>query len=231
MPTEGGEMPAEGDQSDAPTNVEAPVAKKPTSLPVADDVEKPKFKEKEKLTRVRYIGYIQSVRKIQTKTGKLMCVALCDGIHFRFSIVVFPKDYDALGNLLQDNLIAVVEGNLKCNEDNGEISVIAQTVKTFSITMLRAQAMEMNLFDSKHKVRKKSANAEVIGAKTDIKPLILEIPKGASKQDLLDLKEYLRQQEFVLPVHIIVAGSTIDTKLGVRDEKDLRNWARSRWNA
>lgn len=153
---ESGENPSDAeDGGDTPMPV-AEIAKKPaTPLPPADDVEKPKSKEKEKLTRVRYIGYIQSVRKIQTKTGKLMCVALCDGIHFRFSIVVFPKDYEALGNLLQDNLIAVVEGNLKCNEENGEISIIAQTVKTFTITTLRAQAQEMNLFDPKHKVRKK----------------------------------------------------------------------------
>lgn len=229
---ESGENPSDAeDGGDTPMPV-AEIAKKPaTPLPPADDVEKPKSKEKEKLTRVRYIGYIQSVRKIQTKTGKLMCVALCDGIHFRFSIVVFPKDYEALGNLLQDNLIAVVEGNLKCNEENGEISIIAQTVKTFTITTLRAQAQEMNLFDPKHKVRKKVVG-EVAwwGIEAMVHtPVILEIPKHASKQDLLDLKEYLRQQEFVSAVHIVVAGNTIDTKFGIRDEKHLRQWAKERW--
>lgn len=178
IPLEVGENPNDAeDGADTPMPM-AEIAKKPaTPLPPADDVEKPKSKEKEKLTRVRYIGYIQSVRKIQTKTGKLMCVALCDGIHFRFSIVIFPKDYETLGNLLQDNLIAVVEGNLKCNEENGEISIIAQTVKTFTITTLRAQAQEMNLFDPKHKVRKKVAGESVTAIKTDIKPILLPIPK------------------------------------------------------
>jgi DNA polymerase-3 subunit alpha len=181
IPAEGGEMPTDGepgsDAPPAPAAVPAPEPKKPAPLPVADDVEKPKSKEREKLVRVRYIGYVQSVRKIQTKTGKLMCVALCDGIHFRFSIVIFPKDYEALGNLLQDNLIAVVEGNLKCNEENGEISVIAQTLKTFSITTLRTQAMEMGLFSASHKVRKKLATPESPAVKADVKPIVLNIPK------------------------------------------------------
>lgn len=206
-------------------------SKKSNPLPIDDDPKKnsEKIKEKEKLVRVRYVGYIQSVRKIQTKSGKLMCVALCDGIHFRFSIVVFPKDYDAMGNLLQEHLIAVVEGNLKCNEDNGEISIVAQAVKTFTITALRAQAMEMNLFDAKHKVRKKLSASDNSTEKQDHAPLVLQIPSSANKQDLLDLKEYLRQQEFVIPVHIVVAGNTIDTKFGVREAKDLKNWAKVRW--
>ncbi len=172
-------------------------SKKSDLLPIDDDSRKnsEKVKGKEKLVRVRYVGYIQSVRKIQTKSGKLMCVALCDGIHFRFSIVVFPKDYDSMGNVLQENLIAVVEGNLKCNEDNGEISIVAQAVKTFTITALRAQAMEMNLFDAKHKVRKKLNTPEKLAEKHDHAPLVLQIPSKANKQDLLDLKEYLRQQE------------------------------------
>jgi DNA polymerase III alpha subunit len=204
-------------------------SKKNDALRIDDDSKKSSEKTKEKLVRVRYVGYIQSVRKIQTKSGKLMCVALCDGIHFRFSIVVFPKDYDSMGNVLQENLIAVVEGNLKCNEDNGEISVVAQAVKTFTITALRTQAIEMNLFDAKHKVRKKLTAPENSAEKHDPAPLVLQIPSTANKQDLLDLKEYLRQQELIVPVHIVVAGKTIDTKLGVKEAKDLKNWAKIRW--
>jgi hypothetical protein len=63
------------------------------------------------------------------------------------------------------------------------------------------------------------------------KPVLLDIPKHASKQDLLDLKEYLKQQEYVYAVHIVISGNTIDTKLGIRDEKILRQWAKERWGA
>lgn len=242
LESEEGDMPEAGGDSPAPSTAAVAAPKKSSAMPKDDDVKGKDAKkgEKEKLTRVRYIGYIQSVRKIQTKTGKLMAVAMCEGIHFKFATVIFPKDYDTLGNLLQDNLIAVVEGNLKCNEENGEVSIIAQSLKTFTITTLRSQAQEMGLFDTKHKVRKAatavtsggtglSAGDGVSDAQIGMKPVVLEIPRGASKQDLLDLKEYLRQQEFVMPVHIIVSGNTIDTKFGVREEKDLREWAKRRW--
>ena len=110
-----------------------------------------------------------------------MCVAICDGVDFRFSIVIFPKDYEALGNLLQDHLIAVVEGNLKCNPDNGEISVIAQSLKTFNISTLRAQAKEMNLFDPKFTIRKKATATKDSLAKNAetpaVSPFVLDIPK------------------------------------------------------
>ena len=37
-------------------------------------------KEREKQIKVRYVGLIISVRKVQTKTGKLMGIALCEGV-------------------------------------------------------------------------------------------------------------------------------------------------------
>jgi hypothetical protein len=37
--------------------------------------------------------------------------------------------------------------------DNGEISVMPTGVRSFTITAMRKQAQEMNIFDPKHKVR------------------------------------------------------------------------------
>lgn len=66
-------------------------------------------KKKERDPRVRFIGLVTSVRKVQTKTGKMMAIANCDSFDFRFTIVVFPKDYDTLGNLLEEDKIVLVE--------------------------------------------------------------------------------------------------------------------------
>ena len=46
-------------------------------IPPISEVETPK-KEREKQIKVRYIGLITSVRKVQTKTGKLMAIAGCE---------------------------------------------------------------------------------------------------------------------------------------------------------
>lgn len=110
-------------------------------------------KKREKDKKVRFMGLVTAVRQVQTKTGKMMAIASCDSFDFQFTIVVFPKDYEKLGPLLEADKVALVEGNFNPSLENGEISVIAQTVRTISITALRQQAMDMGLFEPKSKVR------------------------------------------------------------------------------
>jgi len=110
-------------------------------------------KKREKEKKVRFMGLITSVRPVQTKTGKMMAIAQCDSFDFQFTIVVFPKDYEKLGPTLEVDKIALVEGNFNPSLENAEVSIIAQTIRTISITALRQQAMDMNLFDEKAKVR------------------------------------------------------------------------------
>jgi DNA polymerase III alpha subunit len=80
------------------------------------DIPAPEIKkEREKQIKVRYIGLITSVRKVQTKTGKLMGIATCEGVGINFTMVVFPKDYETFGPLLIEDQIAIVEGYFKGN--------------------------------------------------------------------------------------------------------------------
>lgn len=105
--------------------------------------------KKEAMKRVRFIGLITNVRHVQTKTGKMMAIALCDSSDFRFSLLVFSKEYEALSPLLEEDKIVLVEGAFRGNEENGEISVSAQTIRASTITSIRQQAKDMNLFDPK----------------------------------------------------------------------------------
>ncbi len=77
--------------------------------PKADENAGKDAKKKERDPRVRFIGLVTSVRKVQTKTGKMMAIANCDSFDFRFTVVVFPKDYDTLGNLLEEDRVVLVE--------------------------------------------------------------------------------------------------------------------------
>lgn len=196
----------------------------------------PKKKEREKMIRVRFVGLVSSIRKIQTKTGKLMAVATCDSTDFRFSTVVFPKDYELLGPILEEDKVLLVEGNLKCDLDSGEISVIATSLKSNTITAIRSQAQEMQLFDAKFHV---SYYISAIAPETLIqagtteaskKAIRITVPKSASKQDLLDLKHFLsKQANGTIRVFLDIQEQRIDTKMLVENQEVLQKWMSERW--
>lgn len=108
--------------------------------------------KKETMKRVRFIGLVTSVRHVQTKSGKMMAIATCDSFDFRFTVLVFSKEYEALSPLLEEDKVLLVDGIFRGNEENGEMSVTAQSIRASTITSIRQQAMDMNLFDPKAKV-------------------------------------------------------------------------------
>ncbi len=101
------------------------------------------------MKRVKFIGLVTSVRHVQTKTGKMMAIAMCDSFDFKFTVLVFSKEYEALSPLLEEDKVLLVEGIFRGNEENGEMSVTAQTIRSNTITSIRQQANDMNLFDAK----------------------------------------------------------------------------------
>lgn len=167
----------------------------------------------------------------------MMAVAQCDSTDFRFSCVVFPKDYELLSPLLEEDKILLVEGNLKCDEESGEISVIATGLKSNTISAIRAQAQEMQLFDAKFHVSyylalTTLADGETPQKATEALPksLLVTVPKSASKQDLLDLKHFLSQQaEGTFRVFLDIQDQRVDTKLKVTSEEVLKAWVSERW--
>ncbi|EKD30582.1 MAG: hypothetical protein ACD_78C00002G0001 [uncultured bacterium (gcode 4)] len=108
-----------------------------------------KTSKKEAMKRVRLIGLVTSVRQVQTKTGKMMAIATCDSFDFKFTVLVFSKEYEALSPLLEEDKILLVEGIFRGNEENGEMAVTAQTIRASTITSIRQQAYDVNLFNPK----------------------------------------------------------------------------------
>ncbi len=78
-----------------------------------------------------------------------MAIAMCDSFDFKFTVLVFSKEYDTLAPLLEEDKIILVEGIFRGNEENGEITITAQTIRPSTITSIRQQAKDMNLFDTK----------------------------------------------------------------------------------
>lgn len=197
--------------------------------------EKKEAKKKERDPRVRFIGLVTSVRKVQTKTGKMMAIANCDSFDFRFTVVIFPKDYDTLGNLLEEDKIVLVEGGLKCSLENGEISVIANAIRSNTITSVREQAMDMKLFDPNAKVSFydfSNDGDENGGNKPHDEIYVLKIPRIATKADLLDFKEFLLSEpKGSIRVELDLNGQKIDTKISVADTVPVEAWKKARWSA
>lgn len=164
------------------------------------------------------MGVIASVRKIQTKTGKMMMTAVCESFDFTFIMVIFPKDYDTFASIVVEDTIAVVEGNLKTNLLNGEISVIVQSLKTATITNIRTQAAEMGLFNEQHKV---NLFADVQEAES----YTITVPKTAKKDDLVQLKAFLETvNKGGIKVELLIAEQKVDTKIAIENTETLEDW-------
>jgi DNA polymerase III alpha subunit len=55
------------------------------------------------------IGIITSVRKIQTKTGGMMILALVESAGFEFRLAIFPRDYDLYVSKIEEDRVIIVE--------------------------------------------------------------------------------------------------------------------------
>jgi DNA polymerase III alpha subunit len=225
----------------SPTEVEKPAPEEVIETPDIPDIPQKKEKRKE-LPRVRFVGLVTGIRKMQTKTGKLMMLAKCESVDFRFTITVFPKEYDKYATLIEEDKIVLVEGGFQGNEQMEEMSVIPQSIKSTTITFVRTQAQELGLFDANdiinyypieeesHELPK--ATQKIIKkeeVKTPQKPskneYIIQIPPKKNREDLLVLKDFLlTQKEGNIQVYIFVNGQKIDTKIRVDEVGAIKRW-------
>lgn len=228
------------------------------------------------MKRVRLIGLVTSVRHVQTKTGKMMAIAMCDSFDFKFTVLVFSKEYEALSPLLEEDKILLVEGIFRGNEETGEMSVTAQTIRASTITSIRQQANDLNLFNAKALVNlsgyveeigenatqteQKQENAmngdtlmdadsqemeEMESEEEFLQPsppaplpegegreeFIIPIPSSACKQDLIDLKDFISEQESGnISLKIDIKGQVVDTKMTVADVEGVKKWTSERWS-
>ncbi|MDD5197415.1 MAG: DNA polymerase III subunit alpha [Candidatus Gracilibacteria bacterium] len=224
------EMEHEGDVEEnvgANLSVRSENISQPLSLPEGEEVINdkrtgtPAKTKKEAMKRVRLIGLVTSVRQVQTKTGKMMAIATCDSFDFKFTVLVFSKEYEVLSPLLEEDKILLVEGIFRGNEENGEMAVTAQTIRASTITSIRQQANDVNLFDARTLVNLSGFTEEVgentesgtseikesLPMETDLqeteeedigvnpcvrtKEHVITVPSSACRQDLVDLKTYL----------------------------------------
>ncbi len=95
---------------------------------------------------VQVIGYVETIRKIQTKKGENMLIVGCSSTGWKFTVVVFPKAYGQIAHLIKSGEVILVKGRINCKIEMREISIEAEQVRRSTISDLRAAAHNEGIF-------------------------------------------------------------------------------------
>lgn len=120
--------------------------------------EKIEKKDAPKEEIVQAVWVIVDVRKIITKTGKQMMFLKCEWFDYDFEVVIFPKDVDKFKDKLDIDKIIIVNWTLGINFEYWRKSVQARDIKIATISMVREQAKDLNLFNNTKRFINKSLN-------------------------------------------------------------------------
>lgn len=217
---------SEEDQSDT-----GPTPEEPPVLPP---------EQKEESVFAQLIGIVTEVRKIQTRTWSMMLTATVESIGFDFRIVIFPKDYDLYESKITEDTIVVANGRVRYDAERSELSLLpsapfgkkkmiddAGSVKCFSISVFRDMAQNSGMLVSKQNDPKASQLPEA--GKSPPTKYYIDVPAFWTKQDLLDLRDYLEKAEvWLMSVWIRIQGVEKDTKFSVSDIEWLEEWVQKK---
>jgi DNA polymerase III subunit alpha len=182
-------------------------------------------KEKKEKPIVQVIGYVESIRKIQTKKGDNMLIVWCASTGWKFTSIVFPKAYNQVAHLFKEWEIVLVKGRLNCKIEMKEISIEADQVKRSTISDLRTAAQNEKIFgDEEENTEEKAIKTETLFTELQNKykctigvdMITIKLASGTKKEVLLDIKWILETYPIGLyHVWLDIDGQMIDTKKNI----------------
>ncbi len=195
-------------------------------------------KEPDVVINATVIGLVTNIRKIQTKSGGMMLMALVESAGFDFRLVLFSRDYETYVSKIEEDRIIIVEGRVRFDTERDEISVSPgagfgkisawkDAIKSFSISQFRDF---VGVKDPKIKWRNDEELNEVMSTAfqhiaQDNSNYYIDIPPYWTKGDLLDLKDYLSSLPiWLIPVWIRVSGIEKNTKFTIENVSELEKW-------
>ena len=107
-----------------------------------------KFEQDLKKQQLQTVGIVMDIRKVVTKTGKNMLFLYCESYAYDFEVTIFDRDYDEYKDTVTVWKIVIVEWSLDINFEYRRKNIRARKIITATLTQLRAQARDMNLFDT-----------------------------------------------------------------------------------
>lgn len=185
-------------------------------------------KEKKEKPVVQIIGYVETIRKIQTKKGENMLIVGCSSTGWKFTTIVFPKTYNQVAHLFKEWEIVLVKGRLNCKVEMKEISIEADQVKRSTISDLRTAAQNEGIFgDTENPTwevvlgenNNESLFAELKNKYTcivGVDIITIRLSPGTAKETLLDIKSILESYPVgQYHVWLDIGGQMIDTKKNI----------------
>lgn len=197
------------------------IEEKETETDGAEEEIKKELKEK---PIVQVIGYVDTVKKIQTKKWDNMLIATCSSTGWKFTVVVFPKMYDQLAHHIKIGDIILVKGRLNCKLEMREISIEADQVKRSSISDLRTAARNEGIFgdsdenmnDNKVVFQKLQEKYQYIMEDT---VLTIKLSKNTPRETLIEIKQLLETYPAGdYHVWLDIWGTMIDTKHSIAEK-------------
>ncbi|MBP9779920.1 hypothetical protein KBD33_04855, partial [Candidatus Gracilibacteria bacterium] len=210
----------------------------PVLLPEEEIIDIPQKKEDESVYAT-LIGLVHDVRKIQTKTGGMMIIASLESAGFDFRLTIFSRDYETYVSKIEEDRILVIDGKVKFDLERDEISISpglgfakkggsGDAIKTFSITQFRDIALASGLVAPDLLGNPKQNGTSYQGSIANEKGnavYYIDVPTYWSKNDLLDLRDFLEKTPVgLVPVWIRIGGKEKDTKFTIEDIESLKNW-------
>jgi DNA polymerase III subunit alpha len=174
------------------------------------------------------IWVVTESRSIQTKTGWTMLLARVESVWFEFRLTIFSREYEKYASKILEDRVIVVDGRVRFDNERDEISVSPATsfwkkasgtepIKSFSISEFRAFAWVNDVPKTKEKPPTSEAR------------FFIDIPPYWTKDDLLDLKDFLGTLEvWLVSVWIRIHGIEKDTKFSILEKEKLEEWVRLR---
>ncbi|MDD2693908.1 MAG: DNA polymerase III subunit alpha [Candidatus Gracilibacteria bacterium] len=230
-PSEEGEIPSPTpDDSDIPP---VPESDEIIEAPVVE-------KAKEENVFATLIGLVHDVRKMQTKSGGMMLMATVESVGFDFKLVIFPRDYETYENKVVEDMIVVVDGRLRFDTERDEVSISpgaafgkkrgdsAGSIKSFSISQFHQFAGKQ---EEKQLARNEDGTIQLdaSGVALEDNRYFIDVPGYWTKDDLLDLRDYLTKADVgLVPVWIRVNGMEKNTKFTIQDIEGLKEWVQKK---
>ncbi len=201
-------------------------------------------KEPDEVVNATLIGVVTSVRKIQTKTGGMMLLAMVESAGFDFRLAIFSRDYDTYVSKVEEDRVLIIEWRVRFDTERDEISMSpggwfgkksadANAIKSFSISQFRDFAW---VKDPKNTIKSEWSPMENIPQwvynnteelKSTVTNYYIDIPPYWTKDDLLDLKDYLATLPvWLISVWIRVSGIEKNTKFSIENVAELEEWVK-----
>ncbi|MCH2189276.1 hypothetical protein MK079_05625, partial [Candidatus Gracilibacteria bacterium] len=100
----------------------------------------------------------------------------CEGFDCDFEVVVFPKDIEKYGDKLQEDRVVVLTGNLSVNFEYGRRSIQTREMKIVTLSQVRDQARDLDLFDNKKRYTNVSLNVDSLSSQEQPSTLASQAP-------------------------------------------------------